>query len=262
MEREGRAPELTLLSARDLSCSDQLKAGSGRAAEENRSEGVLDSVALLALESLLLQVGATPEAGLAVVVGVVVVAAVIAPVGEWGVPRKVLLRRSGGDGLPLDPGLLPPGPRRLRMACAAPKLMRRLKGVLGAVREEEDGSSSSTAFSSMKSELLVEMLPRRAFDWAELVGEVPARPNVEMERRRRWSFMAAVVMGPGKAGVPPEFEFLLWKKLAKAVEGIEPRRWEGVSVGLLGLSLDIVEEKREVKEVKAGRIGFAERTRS
>jgi hypothetical protein len=41
-ENEGRDPAATLLSARDLSCSDQLKPWSVRAAEEIKSEGFLD----------------------------------------------------------------------------------------------------------------------------------------------------------------------------------------------------------------------------
>lgn len=67
-------------------------------------------------------------------------------------------KRRSRSGLPDAPGLEPPGVRMLRMAWA-PKLIRRTKGVVGAVRDM--ASSSSTAFSSMESELLVEMLPRR-----------------------------------------------------------------------------------------------------
>ena len=90
----------------------------------------------------------------------------------------VLLRRIGGEGLPLPPGLVPP--RMPRIACAAPKLMRRAKGVVGAVRAK---SSSSTAFSSIESEL-VDMLARRRKE-AEGVGEVPESPSVVMESLRR-----------------------------------------------------------------------------
>ena len=46
-ENEGRGPAATLLSARDLSCSDQLKPWSTRAAEST-SEGALELFALLA----------------------------------------------------------------------------------------------------------------------------------------------------------------------------------------------------------------------
>jgi len=46
-EKEGREPAATLLSARDLSCSDQLKPWSVRATEDE-SEGVLGWFALLA----------------------------------------------------------------------------------------------------------------------------------------------------------------------------------------------------------------------
>lgn len=69
------------------------------------------------------------------------------------------------------------------MALPAPKLMRRTKGVLGAVLGPKDMSSSSMAFSSMESEL-VDMLPRRTND-AVFVGEVPDKPMVVTERRRR-----------------------------------------------------------------------------
>ena len=152
--------------------------------------------------------------------------------GEGGLWRAVLARRRGGDGLPLvEPGLVPPGgPRMLRMAWA-PKLMRRVKGVVGAVRAPMP-SSSSTAFSSMASEPLVDMLARRALN--EVVGEVP-RPIVEMESRRPRSLFMAVEMGPGNPGCC-EIE-LLRNMLARLPT--EPRRWRTASFGLL-LSEDIV----------------------
>lgn len=127
-------------------------------------------------------------------------------VGGW--PRAALPRRLGGEGLPLvEPGLLPPV-RRLNMAWA-PKLMRLVNGVFGAVRAPPM-SSSSTAFSSIESGLLlVDTLDRRKPKGGGLVGDVPDRPKVEMDRRRRWSFMAAVVMGPGKTWVLAEAELLL-----------------------------------------------------
>jgi hypothetical protein len=149
----------------------------------------------------------------------------------------VLLRR-GGDGLPLDPGL--PAPRMLRMAWA-PKLMRRLKGVVGAVRI---ASSSSTAFSSMASELLVDRLARRikgVADW----GEVPDRPRVVTDSLRRWSLMAAVVMGPGNGAAPcPCDTELLRKSWLKAVAETDPRRCERAmsSLGFV-LSEDMVMAK-------------------
>jgi len=78
------------------------------------------------------------------------------------------------------PGL--PFGRMLRMF-EVPKLIRRTNGVVGAVLEYM--SSSSMAFSSIESELLefVDMLPRRMKE--VLVGEVPERPSVVTERRRR-----------------------------------------------------------------------------
>lgn len=79
------------------------------------------------------------------------------------------------------PGL-PPG--RYPLMADAPKLMRRTKGVAGAVLALPGGmSSSSTALSSMESEL-VDMLSRRMPNAAGLVGEVPDRPMVVTERRR------------------------------------------------------------------------------
>jgi hypothetical protein len=132
-EKEGREPDATVLSARDLSCSDQLK--------------------------------------------------------PWSLAV---------------PGLPPPG---RRIAAAAPKLMRRLKGVAGTVRAEVGESSSSMAFSS-KSEL-VDVLARRARLEAA-GGKAPAIPRVVVVVRdslRRCSLMAAVVTALGKTGVP-EIELL------------------------------------------------------
>lgn len=65
-----------------------------------------------------------------------------------------------------------------------PKLMRRAKGTAGAVLAL---SSSSMAFSSMDSEPLelVDMLPRRMPRAEALLGDVPERPIVVTERRRR-----------------------------------------------------------------------------
>jgi len=99
--------------------------------------------------------------------------------GLLGPENAVLVRRIGGGGLPLLPGLTPP---RMppRMAWLAPKLMRRVNGVAGAVRAT---SSSSTALSSIESEL-VDMLARRMKE-AVWVGEVPDRPRVVMESLRR-----------------------------------------------------------------------------
>lgn len=107
------------------------------------------------------------------------------------------------------------------MAWLAPKLMRRVKGVVGAVRAR---SSSSTALSSIESEL-VDMLARRMKE-VDAEGEVPDRPRVVMESLRRWSFRAAVARGPGKTATPfcaCEME-LLRKRLERAAELTDPRR--------------------------------------
>lgn len=106
------------------------------------------------------------------------------------------------------PGLVPLPVRMLRIACV-PKLIRRVKGVAGAVLElGAPTSSSSIALSSIDSEPLVDKLPRRSPKGvAMVVGDVPERPIVETDNLRRWSFMA-VAMGPGSAGVPADVELL------------------------------------------------------
>ncbi len=55
-EKEARGPAETVLSARDLSCSDQLKPWSERAGAEHKSEPVLDWLALLAWDEILFHV--------------------------------------------------------------------------------------------------------------------------------------------------------------------------------------------------------------
>lgn len=96
------------------------------------------------------------------------------------------IRRDFWGGLPVDPGLVGPV-RRLRMAWA-PKLIRRAKGEVAPALTV---SSSSTAFSSIESELFVEMLPLRNPNGvlAEL-GDVPDSPSVVTESRRCWSLAA------------------------------------------------------------------------
>lgn len=100
-EIEGRGPEATVLSARDLSCSDQLKPWSERAAGGVKSEAALELVLVLAWEYVLFQVYPFEDDML---------------LGGVGGPPKTLPRRSGGDGLPFELGLLPPGALRLRIA--------------------------------------------------------------------------------------------------------------------------------------------------
>ncbi len=105
-------------------------------------------------------------------------------------------------------------------------------------------SSSSIAFSSKESEPAVDTLPRRppkvkGVDW---VGEVPDKPSVEIDMRRRWSCAAAVVIGPGKGAVgPPDVLLDRPKMLLKVWVVKEPRRGLAGSLGgLLSLGLDIV----------------------
>lgn len=120
----------------------------------------------------------------------------------------------------------------MRMAAWAPMLMRRVKGVLGVVLLF---SSSSMAFSSIESELLVDRLARRKTGPAAPVGEVPGRPMAETESRRRWSLIAADVMGPGTGKPVPCDTELLRNRLLKVAEVTEPRRGADrlLSLGLL-----------------------------
>lgn len=129
----------------------------------------------------------------------------------------------------LAPGLVPPG---RRIAVEAPRLMRRWKGLAGIARAAEADSSSSIAFSSSESELLVDRLARRAKE-ALLVGEVPERPRevVVRDSLRRCSLRAAVVIALGKTGVPVAVELLRWKRLVNAAEVTEPRRLRCISAG-------------------------------
>jgi hypothetical protein len=120
--------------------------------------------------------------------------------------------------------------------------MRRANGVVGVLRAGP--SSSSIAFSSKESEPAVDTLPRRppkvkGVDW---VGEVPDKPSVEIDMRRRWSCAAAVVIGPGKGAVgPPDVLLDRPKMLLKVWVVKEPRRGLAGSLGgLLSLGLDIV----------------------
>lgn len=91
----------------------------------------------------------------------------------------------------------------------------------------------------------METLPRRppnenGVDW---VGDVPDKPRVEMDMRRRWSCAAAVVMGPGKGAVGAPVVLLDRPKMLLNVwEVKEPRRGlAGVSLGgLLSVLEDIV----------------------
>jgi hypothetical protein len=141
---------------------------------------------------------------------------------------------------PVVPGL--PPPLTVRRACA-PNDIRRVKGVVGALRPGP--SSSSIAFSSIESEPAVETLPRRPpnVNGADCVGDVPDKPSVERDMRRRWSCAAAVVIGPGKGAVGAPDVLLERPKMLLNVWLVKlPRRGlGGESVGgLLSLLADIV----------------------
>lgn len=210
---EGRAP-VTELSARDLSCSDQLKpCWSARG-------GILLEGALWCL--VLLACG-TENGGMAELARRPAPERTVATTEPWACEGlwALGLRPSDDRGevgsLPL-PGLLP---GRYPLMAGAPKLMRRTKGVVGAVLVLPAGrSSSSTALSSMESEL-VERLPRRMLKAAGLVGEVPERPIVVTDRRRRWASAAE----PGGNGGPLGLEEgPRWKRLERAAWVMELRR--------------------------------------
>ena len=124
----------------------------------------------------------------------------------------------------------------------APKLRWRVYGVFGMVLAE---SSSSTAFSSMDSEFVVEILPRRRPN-GELAdcGEVPERPKVVTERRRRWSRAAAAAAESLAGTLPVEVELLRWKRFDNAAEVTEPRRPAAPLGGeLFEPSLDMINEE-------------------
>jgi hypothetical protein len=161
-----------------------------------------------------------------------------------GLPRKVLLRRIGTGCVPLVPGLV--ALREPRIAWAAPKLIRRVKGVTGAVRAL---SSSSMAFSSIESELVDRLARRRRADG--VVGEVPERPSVVTESLRRWSAAAVEAKGVGKGAAEGCETELFRKRLVKALEVMDPRRCRAMSFELalaveVPLSEDIMREKTGV----------------
>lgn len=117
----------------------------------------------------------------------------------------------------------------------APKLMRRVKGVLGVVLAlPGTKSSSSTADSSMEPALepaleVVETLSRRT-KAAGFVGELPERPMVLTDRRRP---RGSVMLGaPGSGGTFP-LEGPRWKRLERAAWVMELRRWATPALGAL-----------------------------
>ena len=100
-----------------------------------------------------------------------------------------------GLGLPF-PVPLPLPVLTSRMA-RAPKLKRRAKGVVGTL--ELGASPSSNGLSSTEPEFALERLSVRGrvdVNGEPWLGE-PERPTVVRERRRRWAWAAASVMGPG-----------------------------------------------------------------
>lgn len=157
------------------------------------------------------------------------------PGWDWGWDWDWWLRDGGDAGLVLPLPGLPEGrmPLMLEEVAVPPKLMRRAKGVLGAVLALPGiNSSSSTADSSIESELeLVETLSRR-IKVAGLVGELPERPMVLTERRRP---RGSVMLGaPGRGGTLP-LEGALWKRLERAAWVMELRRWAMPELGALSV---------------------------
>lgn len=212
-ENEGRAP-VTELSARDLSCSDQLKpCWSGR---EALSDGALGLFMLLAWgrDEEMVVLARRPAADRA---AEMLELWVDEPASDAFRPLGMGRPVCEGGGVGLLPFLgLPPG-RALRML-EAPKLIRLVKGVVGAVLAGPPNmSSSSMAFSSMESELLewVDMLPLRTLKEGWLLeGEVPERPRVVTESRRRPVSIGPVAW-PGKP-LPLGTELPRWKRFVRA----------------------------------------------
>lgn len=100
------------------------------------------------------------------------------------------------EGLPLTPVF--PAPVLTSRRARAPKLMRLAKGVVGWLGREEEGESvSSKGLSSTDAEVAVETLSDRLRLKADCCGGEPDMPRVLSDRRRRWAWAAAVVMGPG-----------------------------------------------------------------
>ena len=78
----------------------------------------------------------------------------------------------------------------------------------------------------------------KGVDW---VGDVPDKPRVEIDMRRRWSWTAAVVMGPGKGAVgAPDVLLDRPKMLVKVWVVKEPRRGFGDSFGEFSLLADMM----------------------
>ena len=150
-------------------------------------------------------------------------------------------------------GLVPA--RMPRMAWEAPMLILRAKGVPGVVPFRSRMSSSSTAFSSIESELVDRLARRRKAADAAVVGDVPDSPSVVMESLRRWSFMAADDSGPGK-GVTGAWPIELFRKRLDTAEVTDPRRWlRAMSLGAEEVLLVVVLSE---DMVKGGRLGGRE----
>jgi hypothetical protein len=165
----------------------------------------------------------------------------------------VLLRRIGEGCIPVVPGLVTP--RAFRMAWVAPKLMRRLNEAEAEAGGPRAPSSSSMAFSSNESELVERLARRRRAEG--VLGEVPERPRVVTESLRRGSFAAAAASGVGKLDAGACETELLRKRLEKALEVMDPRRWRAMSFGLLNefpLSEDIVKKREDCTRGENGTV--------
>lgn len=112
------------------------------------------------------------------------------------------------------PGL-PPG--RYPLMAAPPKLIRRVKGVVGAVLAPT-ASSSSTTLSSIESELLelVDMLPRLMPREEAPLVEAPDRPRVVTDRRRARGSDTVGLPWPEKGGPLVLEGGPRWKRFVKA----------------------------------------------
>lgn len=99
-----------------------------------------------------------------------------------------------------DEGYIPVLPRTSRSACA-PKDIRRARG--DGVGSDADGGGSSPVSSLPTLEERLPSLAARVVNEG-CVGDVPDRPSVVIDKRRRWldcALAAAVAIGLGNGGL-------------------------------------------------------------
>lgn len=138
----------------------------------------------------------------------------------------------------------------LRKLRGGPPILIRRKGVVGAVLGDPD-SSSSTAHSSIDSELVEVLALRKWYGALVDVGEAPCKPRVETERRRRCGSFMLTAAGGITEGDPFGMDEFRWNKLLNTALPTDPRRARDM-FSLFSL-LDMVAEWREA--ILCGRSG-------